>query len=140
MLVGTEAATGDIFIKKVGANKAGSFITGGDAFNQIEAGQVKPAVIAFTGVLNNAKHGVAYIGGAVKDREAEVIRGLLRGDISQNKKSILASLTRWENAIYNDMDLIITTSGLSDNQVSTIRKSFGMTPQKKRPKTFKKLR
>ena len=84
--------------------------------------------------------GFKLSGAAVKDREAEVIRGLLRGDISQNKESILASLTRWENAIYNDMDLIITTSGLSDNQVSTIRKSFGMTPQKKRPKTFKKLR
>ena len=84
--------------------------------------------------------GFMLSGANVAEREAGVIEKMLKGDITQSKKSLLAALTRWENAINGNIDLTLTTSGLSDNQVSSIKNSLGMTPQKKRPKTFKKLR
>src|SRR5690606_4749011 len=64
--VGIEAAAADVFVKIIGADKAGAFVAGGNAFNQVERGQVEPAVVVAIEFFMHHKDHFVDVGRAVE--------------------------------------------------------------------------
>lgn len=85
--------------------------------------------------------GFMLSGANVAEREAEVIGKMLKGDLTQGRKSIIDGLSRWEKAISDNIGLTLETSGLDESQIDSLKSRMGYRPVTKRqPKTFKSVR
>ena len=63
------AAAGDILIEVMSADKARALVTRRDPLDEVETGQIQPAVVVAVDMLVDEKDRVAHVGGLAEDNE-----------------------------------------------------------------------
>jgi hypothetical protein len=76
MGVVTGPPAGHILVVVVGADEAGALVAGGNPLDEVQARQVKPAVVVPVDVLLHEVYGAADIGGLAEDHEEILIAAL----------------------------------------------------------------